>query len=677
MQEQHMRFTSHHRASARLPSQQLLRARLACEALEDRRLLNAAPLDAPLPSAVPLDESSSAGEVATPLTSLDDQIGLYRHGLLVQSFPPAADTDEDRGVALRSALAAAQDFDEIILGPYTFAMGEFEHVEFRDRLTVTGAGKELTKISSSCPQGNDGAATFTLNNESVIQDLWLEGSLHNGLYQPLVGMQGGPTEDVTAYLRRLKITGDSDGIFIWTGQVYQYTIYGYDIDINTRYDAIAVLGSGLNPQTVKLYNSTITVSQPSSIPTHISNAVNARSGFVGLYNCTVNVTGDANSLQTAGIWTWNQGSAEIVNCTFNVTAPHGFAYDLYIQNSTSVTVVGGTGSGPEGAYTSSSGSEVYATADPATIVQRAAFYNNSKFDDFQPRPGGHADTGAIAIDKTPLVVDAGRATFSNITSYDEGINGISIDLQGIHGSISADDFTLRVGNNNSPADWADAPAPLSVTVYGNAGIDNSDHIELVWADGAIRNTWLEVTIAANSDTRLATPETFYFGNAVGDSGLGDTANNATVNATDEIGARNNPANLAANIPITNIYDYDRNAQVNAADQIAARNNATNPTTVVKFINLTTAPAAPEADTEEIDLAATAASLAIAASPAAKGDFIAYPARLPVERLVTGQDAPQRTTALSSVQFGPSHNDDRAIDDVDDDLLALLLAGLNG
>jgi len=35
--------------------------------------------------------------------------------------------------------------------------------------------------------------------------------------------------------------------------------------------------------------------------------------------------------------------------------------------------------------------------------------------------------------------------------------------------------------------------------------------------------------------------------------------------------------------------------VNAADQIAARNNATNPATVLKFLNLTTTPAAPEAD----------------------------------------------------------------------------------
>jgi hypothetical protein len=657
----------------------VLRTRLACETLEDRRLLNAAPVDAPLPPAFPLAEASIAGEVATPLSALDDQIGLYRQGLLIQSFPPATDTDEDRGTALRAALAAAQDFDEIILGPHTFAMGELEHVEFPDRLTVTGAGKTLTKISSSCPQGNDGAATFTLNNESVIQDLWLEGSLTNGLYQPLVGMQGAPTENVTAYLRRLKITGDSDGIFIWTGNVYQYTIYGYDIDINTHYDAIAVLGSGLNPQTVKLYNSTITVSQPSSIPQHISNAVNVRSGFVGLYNSTVNVTGDENSLQTAGIWTWNQGSAEIVNTTFNVTAPSGFAYDLYIQDSTSVTVVEGTGSGAEGAYTSSTGTEVYATAAPASIVQRAAFYNNSKFDSYQPRPGGHADTGAIAIDKSPLLVDAGQATFNNITSYDKGINGIGIDLQGYHGSITDDDFTLRVGNNNSPADWAAAPAPLSVTVYGKSGISASDRIELLWADGAIRNEWLEVTIAANANTRLASPETFYFGNAVGNSGLGDTAINATVNATDEIGARNNPANLAANIPITNIYDYDRNAQVNAADQIASRNNATNPATVVKYISAPAISPPVEvlvaADVTEHELPAVSAAVAIASSARVPANLAVDLDRRSIGTQPSKQHVPHQTPPAFLAPFGLHRQDDRLIDDLDDDLLELLLAGL--
>ncbi len=667
-----MRFARSHRASPRLRSAPVLRARLACEVLEDRRLLNAAPVDAPLATIVPRAESSSGGEFAAPLSSLEDQIGLYRHGLLVQSFPPVSDTDEDRGTALRAALAAAQDFDEIILGDYTFAMGELEHVEFPDRLTVTGAGKLLTKISSSCPQGNDGAATFTLNNESVIQDLWLEGSLTNGLYQPLVGMQGGPTENVTAYLRRLKITGDSDGIFIWTGQVYQYTIYGYDIDINTRYDAIAVLGSGLNPQTVKLYNSTLTVSQPSSIPQHISNAVNARSGFVGLYNCTINVTGDENSLQTAGVWTWNQGSAEVVNCTFNVTAPSGIAYDLYIQDSTSLTVVDGTGSGPEGAYTSSTSTEIYTTADPATIVERAAFYNNSKFDSFQPRPGGHADGGAIAIGKSALVAGGGQATFSNITSYDKGINGISIDLLGVHGSITADDFTLRVGNNNSPADWATAPVPLSVTVYGKSGVSNSDRLELVWADKAIRNKWLEVTIAANSDTRLTAPETFYFGNAVGNTGAGDTTMNALVNVIDEAGARANPHPLS-NLPRTNIYDFNRDGRVNVLDESIARLGATNSTTTVKYLNLVSPPAEALAtqDATEDDLPVVSAAVAIASNAKAPGELAVNPDRRSIAAPPSNRHAPPRAPQAQPTPIGLRQSDDRAIEDVDEDLLDLL------
>ena len=132
----------------------------------------------------------------------------------------------------------------------------------------------------------------------------------------------------------------------------------------------------------------------------------------------------------------------------------------------------------------------------------------------------------------------------------------------------------------------------------------SDRVEIIWngATAPIKQ-WLEVITLANANTGLAQKvgypagqgDAFFFGNAVGDSGLGDTAVNATVNATDESGARLNPAHLGANIPITNIYDFDRNAQVNANDQNVSRLNATNPTTVLKYLNLTTAPAAPEAD----------------------------------------------------------------------------------
>ena len=61
---------------------------------------------------------------------------------------------------------------------------------------------------------------------------------------------------------------------------------------------------------------------------------------------------------------------------------------------------------------------------------------------------------------------------------------------------------------------------------------------LIWEDGVIRNCWLQVTVLATDATGLAENEVFYVGNAVGESGNSTT--DALVNATDEIGARNNP-----------------------------------------------------------------------------------------------------------------------------------------
>jgi hypothetical protein len=220
-----------------------------------------------------------------------------------------------------------------------------------------------------------------------------------------------------------------------------------------------------------------------------------------------------------------------------------------------------------------------------------------------------SDDSAIATDKTAYFwEDAGAATFANVSSYSKGINGIMVDIAGPHGSITAADFIFRVGNNNSPGTWATANAPSSVSVRAGAGQGGSDRVEIIWAPGtAPTKQWLEVITKANANTGLAQKvgypvgqgDAFFFGNALGNSGLGDTAALSTVNATDENGARLNPANLGNNIPITNIYDYTRDAQVNANDQNASRLNSTNVATALKYINLTTAPAAPEADGGEI------------------------------------------------------------------------------
>jgi len=234
------------------------------------------------------------------------------------------------------------------------------------------------------------------------------------------------------------------------------------------------------------------------------------------------------------------------------------------------------------------------------IVSRRLFYNNSNYDG-NNSSANSADDAALASDKSALL-PGGTATFANVSSYSRGINGIMLDLAGSHPSITAADFTFNIGNNNVPSTWAAAPAPLSVTVRAGAGLGGSDRVEILWADGAIINTWLQVIVAADGNTGLpqksgypaGQADVFFFGSALADSGLGDTATMATVNTTDELGARNNPASLFNNIPLTNLFDYNRDGVVNTTDQLLARNHPTSAGNVLRFLSIGNPPAAPEA-----------------------------------------------------------------------------------
>ena len=244
---------------------------------------------------------------------------------------------------------------------------------------------------------------------------------------------------------------------------------------------------------------------------------------------------------------------------------------------------------------------------PGTVVGRHLFYNQSgtstRFDGNNLAINA-SDDNAIATDKTAyLWEDAGAATFANVSSYTKGINGVMIDIAGPHPNITADDFIFRVGNNNSPGLWGTANAPTSISVRAGAGTGGSDRVEIIWNTGAPIKQWLNVIVLANADTGLAQKvsypaghgDQFFFGNAMGNVGTGDTAANSLVTALDEAAIRANNALVSANIPITNIYDVGRNASVSALDESAARLNGTNPTTTLSYLNLTSAPAAPEAD----------------------------------------------------------------------------------
>ena len=59
---------------------------------------------------------------------------------------------------------------------------------------------------------------------------------------------------------------------------------------------------------------------------------------------------------------------------------------------------------------------------------------------------------------------------------------------------------IGVWGNNNPAGWATATAPASVTVRAGAGVDGSDRVTLLWANGAIVNQWLQVSVLATANT---------------------------------------------------------------------------------------------------------------------------------------------------------------------------------
>jgi hypothetical protein len=195
-----------------------------------------------------------------------------------------------------------------------------------------------------------------------------------------------------------------------------------------------------------------------------------------------------------------------------------------------------------------------------------------------------------------------------------------IDLAGVvdHSGLTlanvANNFIFKVGNNNSPASWSLAPAPNALSVIPGGGVSGSDRVVITWATGAITKKWLEVGVLPTAQTGLtagsytvdpdgpgagtavAVGDVFFFGNAVGGSGDGDTSTAAPTNAADELGARNNPHNLSNPALVTDVYDYNKNRFVDANDQLISRNNPTNLSTQLVKINVGTAGAyAPEGD----------------------------------------------------------------------------------
>jgi RHS repeat-associated protein len=235
------------------------------------------------------------------------------------------------------------------------------------------------------------------------------------------------------------------------------------------------------------------------------------------------------------------------------------------------------------------------TFTAATVVGRHIFYNQSYFDGNNAAANANDDNAIAptpdhasdpALGKTALLPGQ-TATFQNYTNYSRGINGIMVDIEGLADpdNLDATDFTFRVGNNNDPAGWAEVTAGAAVSVRPHPTEADTSRITITWPDNAIAEQWLQVTVLATDHTGLAENDVFYWGNAVGDSGEGNTSTFAFVTVTDELAARHNPHNLLDPAGIDDFCDYNRDRWVTVNDELIARHNATNFLNALKLITV--------------------------------------------------------------------------------------------
>ena len=82
-------------------------------------------------------------------------------------------------------------------------------------------------------------------------------------------------------------------------------------------------------------------------------------------------------------------------------------------------------------------------ANSPILVAAHLFYNNSSFDGSNPIPGV-SDDAAIATNKSWLLPGQ-TATFANYSSYDKGINGLSIDMRNLGSLVTGPDLIFKAG----------------------------------------------------------------------------------------------------------------------------------------------------------------------------------------------------------------------------------------
>ena len=215
------------------------------------------------------------------------------------------------------------------------------------------------------------------------------------------------------------------------------------------------------------------------------------------------------------------------------------------------------------------------------VEGRHVFYNNSSFDGNNSSANASDD---LAISGKSALLPGLPATYANYTNYSKGINGLFIDIADLGSAqLAASDFGFATGNSSAASGYQPLGIDPVITVRSGAGVNGSDRVSLIFPDGSVTQTWLQVTVRANAATGLDVDDVFYFGNVIGETG---NASNAVVNLSDVSLTRTNQSGFGS-VGIDSRYDYNRDGRVNLSDLSLARTNQSG----FSAVQLITAPSA--------------------------------------------------------------------------------------
>ncbi|MCY2973824.1 MAG: trypsin-like serine protease [Planctomycetota bacterium] len=207
----------------------------------------------------------------------------------------------------------------------------------------------------------------------------------------------------------------------------------------------------------------------------------------------------------------------------------------------------------------------------ASVVNRQIFYSGSTNAAFGDGSGNPIN----AIDPTKTALLPGQsAVVANYTNYSRGLNGIVVDINGTGNlaAITSSSFQFAVWSDFSSTtpNFVTINPVVTVSTFAGGGASGSNRVKLSFANNAIQNAWLRVTILANANTGLGADDVFYFGNARFDVTPTSPfpSQQVTINVLDTNSVRGNQGLNPGSI--SNIFDVDRSGAVNVLDTNAVR-----------------------------------------------------------------------------------------------------------